>query len=245
MNKTPAGESKVKVPNGRLQIVFTHQKKRNYLSLGVSDSQANRYYAETVRQWIDTDIRGSRFDQNLFDPTLEKYKRLATIEPDQPPTENLTLAELWKRYTDYKRPQLSQTTIAKDFERVRRNIKKFPLVKLADAVVIRDRLVKNTSPNTAKRVLSKLTSAYNWGILSNLVNSNPFTGMSADIISVNKSDGGDTNAFTSEERNSIFQRFKDNGSHYASLVEFYSELDADHQKRSRSKLSILGRSIDR
>ena len=124
-------------------------------------------------------------------------------------------------YTDYKRPQLSQTTIAKDFERVRRNIKKFPSVKLADAVVIRDRLVKNTSPNTAKRVLSKLTSAYNWGILSNLVNSNPFTGMSADIISVNKSDGGDINAFTSEERNSIFQRFKDNGSHYASLVEFY------------------------
>lgn len=65
-------------------------------------------------------------------------------------------------YTDYKRPQLSQTTIAKDFERVGRNIKKFPSVKLADAVVIRDRLVKNTSPNTAKRVLSKLTAESNW-----------------------------------------------------------------------------------
>jgi integrase len=241
MNKAPAGEPKVKVSNGRLQIVFTHQKKRNYLSLGVSDSKANRYYAETVRQWIEKDIRGSRFDPNLFDPTLEKYKRLATIEPEQPPAENLTLVELWERYTDYKRPQLSQTTITKDFDRVRLNIKKFPSVKLADAVVIRDHLVKNTSPNTAKRVLSKLTAACNWGILSNLVDSNPFIGMSADIKSVKKSDVEDINVFTSEERNSIVQRLKDNGSHYAPLVEFLFRTGARPSEAIALQIKHLGK----
>jgi integrase len=96
MNKTPAGEPKVKVSKGRLQIVFTYENNRKYLSLGVSDSKANRYYAETVRQWIEKDIRASRFDPNLFDPTLEKYKRIASTEPKQLPVENLTLAELWE-----------------------------------------------------------------------------------------------------------------------------------------------------
>jgi integrase len=127
---------------------------------------------------------------------------------------------LARQCPDYKRPQLSQTTIAKDFDRVRLNIRKFPPVKLADAVVIRDHLVKNTSPNTAKRVLSKLTAACNWGILSNLVDRNPFIGMSADIKSVNKNDEEDINYFTPEERNLIVQRLKDNRSHYAPLVEF-------------------------
>jgi integrase len=241
MNKTPAGQPKVKVSNGRLQIVFTYQNKRKYLSLGVSDSKANHYYAETVRQWIEKDIRASRFDPNLFDPTLEKYKRDTSTEPEQPPAENLTLAELWERYTDYKRPQLSQTTIAKDFDRVRLNIRKFPSVQLADAVVIRDHLVKNTSPNTAKRVLSKLTAACKWGILSNLVDDNPFTGMSADIKSVKKSDAEDINTFTSEERNSIIQRLKDNGSHYAPLVEFLFRTGARPSEAIALQIKHLGK----
>jgi hypothetical protein len=48
MNKTPAGQPKVKVSNGRLQIVFTYQQQRKYLSLGTSDSKRNQQDAETV-----------------------------------------------------------------------------------------------------------------------------------------------------------------------------------------------------
>ncbi len=152
MNKTPAGQPKVKVSNGRLQIVFTYQKQRKYLSLGTSDSRRNRQDAETVRLWIESDITAARFDPSRFDLSLSKYKRQSPNEPEQPLAENITLLDLWERYTDYRRPQLSQTTIAKDFERVRLNLNKLPLDRLDDAVAIRDYLINHTSPNTAKRV---------------------------------------------------------------------------------------------
>jgi integrase len=220
MNKTPAGQPKVKVSNGRLQIVFTYQKQRKYLSLGTSDSKRNRQDAETVRLWIESDITASRFDSSRFDPSLSKYKRRSPTESEQLPAENITLLELWERFTDYKRPQLSQTTIAKDFERVRLNLNKLPFDRLGDAIAIRDYLVNNTSPNTAKRVLSKLSAACVWGMVSKLVAENPFDGMSADIMLEKNDDEHDIKAFTTEERDRIIQKFIDRGSHYAPLVEF-------------------------
>jgi integrase len=220
MNKTPAGKPKVRVSNGRLQIVLTYQKQRKYLSLGTSDSKRNRQDAETVRLWIESDITASRFDSTRFDPTLAKYKRRSSSEPEQLPAADITLLELWERFTDYKRPQLSQTTIAKDFERVRLNLAKLPFDRLDDAVAVRDHLVNNSSPNTTKRVLSKLSAACIWGMVSKLVADNPFAGMSADIMLEKNDDEHDIKAFTTDERDRIIQQFIDRGSHYAPLVEF-------------------------
>jgi integrase len=220
MNKTPAGQPKVRVSNGRLQIVFTYQQQRKYLSLGTSDSKRNRQDAETVRLWIESDITASRFDSTRFDPSLAKYKRRSSNEPEQLPAADITLLELWERFTDYKRPQLSQTTIAKDFERVRLNLAKLPFDRLVDAVAVRDHLVNNTSPNTAKRVLSKLSAACVWGMVSKLVADNPFAGMSADIMLEKNVDEHDIKAFTTDERDRIIQKFIDRGSYYAPLVEF-------------------------
>ncbi|WP_310487598.1 Arm DNA-binding domain-containing protein [Chamaesiphon sp. VAR_69_metabat_338] len=220
MNKTPARQPKVKVSNGRLQIVFTYQGDRKYLSLGTSNSRRNRQDAETVRLWIESDITASRFDSSRFDPSLAKYKRRSPGEPEQLPTEDITLLELWERFTDYKRPQLFQTTIAKDFERVRLNLKKLPFDRIDEAVSIRDYLVNNTSPNTTKRVLSRLSAACVWGMVSKLVADNPFTGMSADIMLEKNDDEHDIKAVTTDERDRIIQQFIDRGSHYALLVEF-------------------------
>ncbi len=220
MNKTPAGQPKIKVSNGRLQIVFTYQHQRKYLSLGTPDSKRNRQDAETVRLWIESDITASRFDITRFDPSLAKYKRRSPSEPEQLPAVDITLLELWERFTDYKRPQLSQTTIAKDFERVRLNLVKLPFDRLGDAVAVRDHLVNHTSPNTAKRVLSKLSAACLWGMVSKLVADNPFAGMSADIMLEKNDDDHDIKAFTPDERDRIIQQFIDRDSHYAPLVEF-------------------------
>jgi integrase len=214
MTKASAGTPQIKNSNGRLQIVISHGGKRSYLSLGVPDSKQNRAYAEMIATRIWNDILAGHFT------SVEKYKRAEQIEPEQPPAENLTLVELWERFTDYKRSQLSQTTIAKDFDRVRCNIAKLPSQKLTDAVAIRDYLIKHTTPNTAKRVLSKISAACTWGVMSNFVSSNPFIGMSADIKTGKKSDDSKINPFTPEERELIISRFKSDGSHYAPLVEF-------------------------
>jgi integrase len=220
MNKTPAGQPKIKVSNGRLQIVFTYQKQRKYLSLGTPDSKRNRQDAETVRLWIESDITAARFDPTRFDPTLAKYKRRSLTEPEQIPAVDITLLELWERFTDYKRPQLSQTTIAKDFERVRLNLQKLPFDRIDEAVAVRDHLINHTSPNTAKRVLSKLSAACVWGMVSKLVDDNPFAGMSADIVLEKNDDDHDIKAFTTDERDRIIKKFIERGSHYAPLVEF-------------------------
>jgi integrase len=214
MTKASAGTPQIKNSNGRLQIVLSEGGKRSYLSLGVPDNKQNRVYAQMIATQIWNDILAGHFTG------VEKYKRAEQTEPEQQPAENLTLVELWERFTDYKRSQLSQTTIAKDFNRVRCNIAKLPSTKLSDAVAIRDYLIRNTTPNTAKRVLSKLSAACNWGVMSNFVASNPFIGMSADIKTGKKSDDTDINPFTPEERELIIGRFKSDGSHYAPLVEF-------------------------
>jgi integrase len=214
MTKASAGTPQIKNSNGRLQIVLSQGGKRSYLSLGVPDNKQNRVYAQMVASRIWNDILAGHFT------SLKKYERTTAIDsPETKPVEILTLAQLWEHYTDYKRSQLSQTTIAKDFDRVRRNINKLPVETLAQAVAVRDYLVKNTTPNTAKRVLTNLGAACNWAVKSNLIIANPFAGMSADIT-VGKGDPVDINPFTPEERNLIIQKFRDVGSHYAPLVEF-------------------------
>jgi integrase len=213
--KTPAGEPAVKVNHGRLQIIVNYCGDRKTHSVGLPESKQNRVYAESVSSWMRSDLLN-----NNFDPTFDKYKRDALKPDEHKPDDDISIAQLWEQYTNYKRPQLSQTTIAKDFDRIRCNIAKLPTTKISDAVAIRDYLIKHTTPNTAKRVLSKLSAACNWGVVSNLLASNPFVGMSADIKTGKKSDEGDITPFTSEERDLIIERFKTDGSHYAPLVEF-------------------------
>jgi integrase len=214
MAKASANTPQIKSSNGRLQIVLNHGGKRSYLSLGVPDSNQNRAYAQTIASQIWNDILCGNFKG------IQKYKRTTQIEPEQTVSVNISLVELWEKFTDYKRNQLSQTTIAKDYDRVRCNIAKLPSFELTDAVKIRDFLLRSTSPNTAKRVLSKLSAACEWGVISKLVDSNPFTGMSAGIRKPKKDDRHDIKPFTPEERDLIIQKFKSDGSHYAPLVEF-------------------------
>jgi integrase len=125
-----------KVNHGRLQIVITYCGVRRYHSLGLPDSKGNRIYAERIERWIASDLIN-----NSFDPTFEKYKRDA-LKPDSEhkPDNDITIAQLWEVYTDYKRPQLAPSTIAKDFDRVANHITKFPVTSLNGAVAVRDSL---------------------------------------------------------------------------------------------------------
>jgi len=96
-----------------------------------------------------------------FDPNnLDKYKpksALSNITPITPPQP--TLAELWKKYTEFRRPSLSPSTLAKDYVKISRCINlHLPSQSLKDAVAIRDWLVANRTPNATKRVLTQLSA---------------------------------------------------------------------------------------
>jgi integrase len=217
MTKASAGTPQVKTSNGRLQIVLTHQGKRKYLTLGLSVSKQNRNYADMVARQIQNDILAGHFD-----PTLEIYKRESSTSDSEISTvENINLRELWDKYTNYKRPQLAQSTIAKDFNRVARHIEKFPGTELTDAVSIRDHLVSTTTTGAAKKILTQLGAACGWAVKSNIILTNPFQGMAADLKSPKgRRDESEIDPFTPEERDRIIQAFRDNNSEYAALVEF-------------------------
>ena len=81
-NKAPKGSVRIKVSNGRLQLVFSYGGKRHYLLLGLPDNKLNRKVAEAKAKLIKADIAYERFD-----PTLAKYKpqaALNTITPISP-----------------------------------------------------------------------------------------------------------------------------------------------------------------
>jgi integrase len=217
MVKVAAGIPQIKNSHGSLSITFTPKgDKRKYLSLGLPDSTRNRQYGEMVCKIIQNDMLAGHFDR-----TLEKYKRHTSgksLEPE--PDIGLSLRELWDRYTDYKRPQLSQTTIAVDFDRVSQFVDKFPTKSFDDAVVIRDWLLGNTTPDQAKRVLKQLATCGKWCVRSKLAESNPFTGMAADIATVKGDEELDIDPFSPEERDQLIAYFYAKKSHYATLIEF-------------------------
>ena len=104
------GSVQIKNSNGRLQLVFSYGGKSHYLSTGFVDSAANRRLAEFKAQEIEKDILYERFD-----PTLSRYKpksALSTLTPITPiATPKPSLAELWEKFSKYKRPQCSPNTM--------------------------------------------------------------------------------------------------------------------------------------
>jgi len=113
-SKTPTGKASkgsvsIVVSNGRLQLRFRYKGKREYISLGFSDTPQNRKLAEMRAREIELDILAGHFDE-----TLEKYKpqskkkleASAEITPKPTPT----ILELWSQYTSYKASSVKETT---------------------------------------------------------------------------------------------------------------------------------------
>lgn len=208
-----ANKPRVKISNNRLQIVITWRGDRKYHSLNLSDSVRNRQHADFIAQWIQNDILS-----HSFDPTFKKYKQ----QDEQPGAviTDISIAQLWERYTIYKRPQLAASTIAKDFDRVATLIDRFPATSLKDAVAVRDYLNSETTPNTTRRVLTQLNAACKWGMKSGMIASNPFDGMAADIKLPKGSEKPDIDPFSPNERDLIIDYFKKHNQSFAPLVEF-------------------------
>jgi integrase len=182
-------------------------------------------------------MRGRQIELDIlsghFDDSLERYKpsqgKVTPKNDDFTPITPITpigpdLAELWEKYGVFKRPQVSQTTWAKDFSRHRRHIENLPSQSLDDAVAIRDWLTANLPPNAAKRVLTQLSACCDWALGSGLIKTNPFKGMatSVKLPKAQKSDDGDISPFSAQERDQIIAGFESNRyyTHYAPLVKF-------------------------
>lgn len=185
----------------------------------MADTPKNRGAAQLKAALIEEDIYQERFDQ-----TLAKYKppRALSLVDDSPPSSpQVSLTQLWESYSTYKKPQVSQSTFAKDFKKTANHIKGLPTDDLSNAVAIRDYIVDNLSPNAAKRLLVQLNACCNWAISSRLIEFNSFKGMARDI-KLGKVNDADINPFTASEKEAIIKAFEQhkNYNYYTAFVKF-------------------------
>ncbi|MEB3214667.1 MAG: tyrosine-type recombinase/integrase [Nostocales cyanobacterium 94392] len=228
-SKTPTGRASkgsvsVILSNGRLQLRFHFARKRYYISTGYPDTPHHRKLAKLKASEIEKDILFERFDPK----DLGKYKSefdSRDITPSSTPSPSqLTLPQLWEKYTEFKRSSLSPSTLAKDYTKIARCVElQLPSKSLNDAIAIRDWLVANKTANSAKRIVTQLAACCQWALKSQMISHNPFKGMASEIkIPACQSEYKDINPFSLEERDKIIQTFKDNHSYnyYAPLIEF-------------------------
>ncbi|BAZ01128.1 integrase family protein [Tolypothrix tenuis PCC 7101] len=206
--------------NGRIQLRFHYAGKRHYLSTGWLDTPASRKLAKLKAAEIEKDILYEQLDE-----TLAKYKpasSLSTVTPVTPiqkPKPHLD--ELWDKYSEFKKPQISPSTYAKDFAKHRNHIAKLPTRSLDEASAIRDHLLSNLTPDAAKRCLTQLKACCNWAMDEGLIDTNPFASMKIKVPK-GTSEEQDVNPFTKEERDLIIRTFASDRyySHYTNYVRF-------------------------
>ena len=220
IRKASKGSVVIISSNGRLQLRFSYGDKRHYISLGLPDSPTNRKLGELKASEIEKDILYERFDT-----TLKKYKSASSQQVITPitPTRNtsLDLNALWQKYSEFKKPQVSPSTYAKDFKRYGNHIASLPTCSLKEASSIRDWLLTQKTVDTAKRCLTQIKACCQWSIEEGLIDTNPFALMTIKLPK-GTNEYLDINPFTKDERNAIIQNFARDRfySYYTPYVQF-------------------------
>jgi integrase len=232
-SKASKGSVQFKSTKGRLQIVFSYpveengeiQRKRFYISTGYEDTPLNRQRVGDKVREIQRDI-----DYGEVDLSLSKYKPTASlttvssippISPNAPPKSQPSLDELWGKYSQFKKPQVSPSTYAKDFTKHKNHIGRFPSQSLEDATLIRDHLLATLTPDAAKRCLTQLKACCTWAMEEGLTQNNPFLTMKLRVPK-GASEDEDVNPFTKAERDLIIASFASDRyyKHYTNYVKF-------------------------
>jgi integrase len=205
--KAAKGSVQVIVSNDRLQLRFRFGGKRHYLSLGFPDSKATRKLAEQKAREIELDILSGNFD-----PSLAKYRPengLAAPEPAAAiPAPKISLLELWEKYTEYRKPQIAETTLRIQYRTVASHISKLPAPFLDEAIAARNFFLKTLSTDTTRRTITQISACCDWAIESGLISTNPFKGMAEKIKVIKPQRMGhfdDIDPFTAEERDAIYR----------------------------------------
>lgn len=143
----------------------------------------------------------------------------ATVETIKPKPV-MTLLALWDEYTEYRKPQITETTLKLNYQTISNHIKKLPFQEVSDAIAICDYLLKHNSAYKTKRIITQLNACCNWACKSQLIATNPFKGMALKIKVVAEEHHIDP--FTPAERDAIIQAFERHSiyCHYTPFVRF-------------------------
>ncbi len=222
--KAAKGSVQVIVSNDRLQLRFRFGGKRHYLSLGFPDSKATRKLAEQKAREIELDILSGNFDLSLA-----KYRPASALATSGPsasiPAPKVSLSDLWKKYTEYRKPQIAETTLRIQYQTVANHINKLPAPFVDEAIAARDFFLKTLSTDTTRRTITQISACCDWAVESDLISINPFKGMAEKIkvVKTQKTNQfDDIDPFTAEERDAIIEAFENSRvyRYYAPFVKF-------------------------
>lgn len=124
--------------------------------------------------------------------------------------------ELWRAYTNWRRGQLAQSTIANDYKRVAAQLDKIPRsIDLSTELI--DWALINWSPEVTRRLQQQLNACYIWAVSSSRTKANPFADLPkvAPVRSQRR-----YKAFTPADRAKILETFKLEVPQYFGWVDF-------------------------
>ncbi|MEH2298181.1 MAG: tyrosine-type recombinase/integrase [Nostoc sp.] len=231
--KTPSGKAKkgqvtVRVDSGVVKACFPRNycnKSQIKLATGIPLGNGWEYIASKLQRKLQTELEDGELDDgqgnfNLghYQDILKKYglrsnlklgKSTLTSEDQLPPKRELSLMEIWDRYCESIKPGLKETTYAKAFSETFTNFLKSAIeaTKAEDAVKIRNWLVENRNLPAVKKLISHLSKAYRFAIKCQLINYDPFDGMSDEIKQLGAK-GKKQNEVETESDDDILDRSK-------------------------------------
>jgi integrase len=220
--KSKTGTVQIRSSNNRLQLVFTFEGKRYFVSTGLSDTPFHRKQTQDKALEVERDIAYGEFDPD----NLNKYKVgivLSTADSGEAaPSTSANLPELWKRYSKAKSSGKSPATI-RMYGWVANHLERCPHKLPTEAQSIFDWLSANVPANSMKRVLMHLSACCKWAKKSGLLDSNPFENAASEVkVKKSGTEEEEINPFSREERDRIIEQFRSNRyyKHYAPLIEF-------------------------
>ncbi|WP_138503266.1 tyrosine-type recombinase/integrase [Nostoc sp. PA-18-2419] len=169
----------IEVSKGYLRLRFPRalfNGNQKYLSLNLADTPENQVVAELKVRQAELDILAGNFDFSLG-----KYKIQTTLVNIASKQKTYNLLSLWEKYTEFKKGQVEESTLVRDYSIIEKRIRKFPSTDLNEAVLIRNHLLSIYSAETTKRTLKQLNACCNWAVLSQLIEINPFKDLSKGI----------------------------------------------------------------
>ncbi|MEG3437844.1 DUF3596 domain-containing protein [Pannus brasiliensis CCIBt3594] len=219
--RAKSGSVQIRSSNDRLQLVFSFEGRRYFVSTGLGDNPYNRKRAQDKALEIERDIAYGEFDP----ANLDKYKQITlptAIEPAVPAVSLPTLPELWQRYSNARSAGKSPATL-RMYGWVANHLDRCPYRSPTEAQAIFDWLNANVPADSTKRVLMHLSACCKWAKKSGLLDSNPFEGSASEVkVKKRGTEEEEIRPFTRSERDRILEAFQNNRyyKHYAPLIEF-------------------------
>jgi integrase len=182
----------------------------------LSDTPLNRSSAELKAKLIERDIAAE-----IFDPTLIRYKPI-TQQGNDEKTADLTVVELFNRFTLWKTSKVDDRTIEKCralLTRLREHFgdRKASTVGESEGERFKDWLIQRQQPVTVQDRLSTLRSCWRWGLKQGWISENPWQEVKLKIPPQQR-----VKPFTLQEIKIIIQTFRVSKYYdfYADFVEF-------------------------